>query len=1122
MPYFVDRNLKIYKQNPVIQLPSFQATYCVSDTEFTKYLEKLLVDCIGIYLPNLIPDYLVVFTYDELTVDFHPVRDALKAFGYKIESANEDVLLEVLLSIQEMFEETVDCTQPTRKVNKEFKRLLEEGYFDTQLAELNVEPECLTLEKDKSTEAYTVTVKPPKIEIPFLHFYGFADLFKSWGKNHQHLLLNSNLVQQRSLKFRDSHGRETPITEYNLITGVLYEFNYGLREAMYRFPPRSKGLDAQTTIFQVETRKINVKTWNIAKALGFDNLNDVMGNFSHFLKTLPDEAIKYHATDIFATWDLSLKQQEFYNLILESFNIESIPVADTTGSNVSKFVVEAIKQEFAPNTFIYDSEGNKIFSKGELDKETEKLIKSLIKLGHIDNLEKIPLNDFGCQPFLTVGGLLYSRMAKIKFLVGLLSDCDLSSCYASFMSTMNVYLGEPVTLTCKYDKYKIRLREALELIENQNAPHDGWFIRVSGELEKAINTLIMSDLKFKPKNIKQQNLNEVSDNRKSIENFNAYKTSKRQAQSTILTKQIKFGLITKSTIEALKKLPLEWYEEYLNLKCDVVCFFPGDLIAKNIEDYIKIRESLPEHDCIEKFDIKKGAKSIDTQRYKNNACLAFPVNKYWNLLKSKRKVFKKAKNPIQEVFKLFGNSGFGVFACIYLPVNNLMAANQITAAARAGAWLMTNALNGCGCITDGTTYSWLHIPLGKTFHKILAANPEYLIHFDKSIQSNLDLSELNDTSKYPIPTKENKLPNKYQQWLDQNIKQHLMSFYGVNESDYNLTQFDYELKTEVFLTQNGKDWFENNVDQVEELKHELGTELNEYLMKNEYTFETALFTKFYNNNAGNYCKGIDEGAILIEGDEYNIIENEPFVKARSFQGSDKKLIDWYTESISDKYTEPLIYSENKLIKFGDGNKIAISFLESGSSHIAHPMGFDTTAYKMMKLITRSQFLFQTESQLRNFETNEETLANLSKNLGLNQKIFWDKLTPEDIALYGIEKRPNVDYLSYAKHHPTGIGFELLALAPSVKGDINQVRQRIIELINEGCKDFNHRLSLSRNLKYGIPLKNLFAAVIVAKKNAEDDLRILLENSADEPTILSVTSENIKRLRELMNGSENDD
>jgi hypothetical protein len=1086
--FFIDRKLNIFKDNPIVSLPVFKQSHLVSDTEFTKFL-KLLVDCIGVYLPDLIPDYLVVFTYDELSPSFHPLHNTLKAFGYSIELANQDSLIEIINTIQDIFEENVDCNQPSRKVSKAFKEMKEQGYFDHALADLNVEPECITLSKDKNTDSYVVSLKPPTIDIPLLFFYGFADLFKIWGKDYHEMLLESNLTQQRCLKLRDSHGRDTPMKEYNYVDGMLYEFRYTTREAMYRFPPIQKSLDAQTSIFEVDTKKINVKTWDIATALGFDQLEDVMSNFSHFLKRLPEKALPYHATDVFATWDLHKKQQEFYDLILANFEVPSIEVSDTTGSNVSKFIVECIKNELRVNG----------------DKDAEKILKSIIKLSGLDNLEEIPLNDFGCQPFLTVGGLLFSRMAKHKFVQGKLSDCDLKSCYASFMSKMNVYLGEPVTLTCKYDKYKLTLKDALQLIENQKAPHDAWFIRISGKLEKAINTLVMSDLKFKPKSVKQQQLYEVNDNRKSIGNFNAYKTTKRAAQSTILTKEIKFGIITKSTIEALKKLPTEWYEEYLNLKCDVICFYPGELIADNMSDYYQILASLPEHDRVEKFDIKHGAKSIDSQKYKNNATLAFPIGKYWEVLKEKRGEFKKAKNPVQEVFKLFQNSGYGVLACLYLPSNNLMASNQITAGARSGAWLMTNALNGFGSITDGTSYAWDNLPLGLKFHDVLVSNPQYVEHFDPLIESNIMIDG----------------NFKYQGWIDENLKKHLMSFYQVGEDDYNLNQFDYELKTEKFLTVKGQEFFANNSKEIAELKNQLGIGWGKYLEKNGYTFETPLFTKFYNNNGGNYCKGMDGGNILIEGEEYNIVDNEPFVKARSFQGGDSELINWYTDAISNGYKEPLIYSENKLIKFGDGNKIAIAMLESGSEKIAHPMGFDTVAYKLMKLITRSQFLFQNEAQLRNFETNEMTLTELSKELGLNQKIFWDKLTFEDITPYGVQMREGVDYFPYAKTHPIGVGFELLSLTKSVGGDINKIRCKIVDLIDNGCKNFNAALAITRNLKNGVTLKYLFAAVIIAKKNAEDDLRLLLENSADESTIVSVTTENIKRLYELMKTCEDD-
>ncbi|MEH2181117.1 hypothetical protein [Nostoc sp.] len=47
-------------------------------------------------------------------------------------------------------------------------------------------------------------------------------------------------------------------------------------------------------------------------------------------------------------------------------------------------------------------------------------------------------------------------------------------------------------------------------------------------------------------------------------------------------------------------------------------------------------------------------------------------------------------------------------------------------------------------------------------------------------------------------------------------------------------------------------------------------------------------------------------------------------------------------------------------------------------------------------------------------------------------------------------------------------------------------------------------------------------MIIAKKNVEDDLRQLLENSTTEPTLLTVKRDNIRRLRELKNNSEDED
>jgi hypothetical protein len=1087
MPYFVDRDLNIYTEKPFfIRLPEIKDAHVVCDTEFTQRLEIYLmtVDCVGIYIPELC-DYAIVWTKEELTEDFHPILYALDVLGYDVTMIDPNDIVTAISEMQEMVNGVLDFKMSTKKIGNEFKKLVQDGFFDDYLNHFNLTEKALFFKKNTYTNDFEIILQPDVLNFTFLFFYGFADFFKIWGKNYQEKILQANLTQQRNLKLQGGYGSNTPIVEYNDIDGTLYECKIGIRDVMNRLPPLQKGLSAQTQIFGVSTQKMNVKTKELANKLGCDP-SEIMANFTKFLEKEFKIAIQYHSVDLFATWDLHLKQQEFLDVIYQTFLLESEPIKDTTGANVSKFIIKNILSKFG----------------GLYSKDIEKDIRKLLKLMGIDNLEQMDMNDFGCQPFLTVGGLLFTRMARLTKLVGKMFDCDLKSCYASFMAKMHVYLGEPVTITIKYDKYKATLREVLELIENKNAPDDGWFVRVSGKLDKAINTLVMTDLKFKPKNIRRKQLFDINKNRKSIEKFNGFKTPKSQALSVILTKEIKFGLITKSTIEALKKLPLEWYEEYLDLKADVICYYPGDLIAYTYDDYLRIRDTLPDESVKERVNIKLGIKEVAQHHtgYKNNAILAFNIGEVWSTLKDKRAVFKKAKNPVQEIFKLFGNSGYGVLACTYLASNNLVASNQITAGARTGAWLMVNALNGCGVITDGTAASEEHIPYGRTFHQVLKNNPEYVVHFDKSIQSGI--------------VTENGY--NFQDWIDKNLRQHMIDFYQIGEDDYNLNQFDYELKTEFFPTKQGEEFFKENPDKVADLKEELGLDFNKYLAKNGYIQETTLFTSFYNNNSGNYAKSMDGCLLVIDGQDVELVDNTPTVKARGFRGSDK-LVTWYIDSF-EKYTQPLIYPEVCIFKLGDGNQKALTMLSTGSEEIAHPMGFSSTTYKLMKLCTRSQFLFKNESQLRNFETNEETLANLSK-IAFSQGTFWSQIKQSDVDVFGVELREGVDYETFAKNHPIGIGFELLTFSPAYKGDIGNVRNKIVDLINDGCENFNAGLHISRNLKYGEKIKYNLAAIVIAKKNADDDLRKILEVSASEPTLLSVNKGNIKRLEELLESCE---
>ncbi|MDJ0570314.1 MAG: hypothetical protein QNJ53_14905 [Pleurocapsa sp. MO_192.B19] len=212
----------------------------------------------------------------------------------------------------------------------------------------------------------------------------------------------------------------------------------------------------------------------------------------------------------------------------------------------------------------------------------------------------------------------------------------------------------------------------------------------------------------------------------------------------------------------------------------------------------------------------------------------------------------------------------------------------------------------------------------------------------------------------------------------------------------------------------------------------------------------------------------------------------------------------------------MIYSENQIIKFGEANREAIKFLESGLDEIAHPMGFSRKVFKIMKLITRSQFLFQNEKQLRNFEKVNQLgkLDNLSKNV--LTKSFWKKVDLELLKPYGVtELIPAIDYAEFAKSHTIGLGFELLAVNNSNnKSDITSVRNLIADNISNGVDNFERALKINRQLSKASNFKLLFAALIVLKANEEYLLKTRLVNSIDEPTALIVNRTNIYKFEEL--------
>lgn len=1063
MPSYIDNQGQLLEKPKLSDFQSDKSTYHIYyDSEFAT--KNDYQDVLSLQFKNSqLSNSTIVFDKSELSTSFNPCFEILEYLSCQVSPMFGEDFAYLYQKLQLLYEQATLGVRGATKLRRIVESKIESGFFDEVLNEYGLSRENIEYKRTHSKS--TLDLQFHKVTFHFIAHHAESDFGKIWGREWQHIILNAALESRRTIKnglgttkSGTSYKKHTRIPTPVQINGVWCECRIEFRDTMHRMPVLSgKGLANQCKVYQADVLKLDVETPENACKLGLNDPSEIKSNMDVLREKLPDLFVKYGALDCHATEALSDKTLELLNQVRAEFGLSETTlekVSDTAGSNVSTFLEDLIQKHFNN-------------SKEVTTKKNQATVKQVQELEH---------NQFGMQSLQTVGGLLFSRTARHPKIDGIFGDLDESSCYATALSSMSLYLGSPIIHTFRGKKRPL-LREVLPLLQ-KICNRDAWLVRVSGKFKKAVNTLLLSNLAFKAKLIKVKTIFDKRKSTKSVEEWNAYKVRNGNAQSTLLTKECEFSLINAELLDCINLLPDEWVEEYLDLSVDVMAFIPSELVCESVEELIAKQDKYPQDSVTPIINPESGELNLKIGYASRNVCLRFPIDEYYENLKTIRAEYKKAKNPIQEVFKLILNSTYGALSCEHLPVNNLLAANQITASARATSWLMINALNGFQVITDGCTYSWENVPVGKTFKQILSENPNYLINYNPSIKSNLVETIGRD-----------RLEQDCQQWVDENFIQHMKDFF---ESDCRpISRYSFELKDASYTLEDGS-----------QLKG------------------VRTFTTFINHGSGGYVKGYQGSLNLYDDVSYDL--SEPTftkVKARSFKGADQGLLNWYVDTFTNGYKAPYIYSEKELLKFGISNDFAIRILESDDSlyEIVHPMGMMLNRFKIMKLVTRSQFLFKNKKQLRNFEKNQDSrLSNLSS--WMLHREYWPLVSQENLKQHGAETRPCVDYLKAAKDNPIGLGWEVLATMPKYDGDLTKLRNTIADAIEKGVTNFNASLNLERNLDNAIQYADDFAAVVVLRANALDDLKKICKNSVEgNPTTLVVNRDNIRQLDELLDG-----
>ena len=1025
------------------------------------------------------PDLKASLYSDKFDEDYNPIVEILRQKGYEVKTTpvRRGVINKLLTKYYQKHKK--------RSHKKALEKLKQDKVLKVELNNYGVDLSKIKLSLGEYKGKIEVRFSYPKIDVLLITFFGFADYFKIFGKNWYWLFKEEALLTQfRTVKIQGKMRFSA------VVDGVPVDFNIQFFDTRYVFPPRKASLEGQILTYGIADEVGNkVKISEAIKERYGDDVTEkwCKENMGIVKVKYPDIFKEYTIHDAYLTWLLYRKQSQMKVDVGKELGLQEVlTLRETCGSNIQDFLFGLIHKHFIEVEEISDPEKIKKYC-GEID--------WMYKLGGCKSLSKLYGNDYGRVPLSTVGGLLYTRMVQKALIIGLLLDLDLSSCYATSLTQMSLYIGEPVLSTYHFNKPK--LKEVIEELNEINVAKDGWFVRASGKLDKAINTLVLSDLAYKKdKHILEDSKRyayeeNIDDEKDTVNLIDSGKVPEPNDNSKLFSKKINHGIITQATLTTINDLPDEWIEEYLNLEVDCVVYYHPDYTFETLAKANNAKTFLPGNPVVE--EMGKGClKVVSRQVYKNNVCVKFPLADYYTEVKEIRKKLKDAKVPIQEIYKLILNSTYGILASMVMHSNNPVASNWITSCARGAAWRMTLSLNGFNPITDGSSFNWKNIPLGKTLKDILSVNPEYIVEFGEYICNPERLENFLDEI-VEVAGKEKANTKGFNNFY----KRHLEAFLG--KTDWLVDMFDYELKDE----------------------------------KNR-----LIFTKYANTGAGNYLKAGEWG--------------ESF-KCRSYQAI-PELIEWFKESCNGNYERHVITIDREIIKLSQGSVDAIRILQDADAvwnnekfrlgipedtaeqiymdGMSHPMGFSKEKFKLMKLVNPSQFVCEDTRQYKALICLCGLCGSISKKILTGNWVYdLDKDYLSQFKAYGMNGKiisPDIDdafirdYHEMNKKSPVGIGLELLTYGSQSLNSIQDVRNRIYELLREykltksGVFDLKSSLNFAQRIlprlddsKY---LKHLLAATIILKTNAKIDYIQMLANSTIDPMQRVVFIGDIRQLR----------
>jgi hypothetical protein len=318
--------------------------------------------------------------------------------------------------------------------------------------------------------------------------------------------------------------------------------------------------------------------------------------------------------------------------------------------------------------------------------------------------------DTSCYGAIVQGGRCNNeRPSEYRVEIG--ADVDLSSCYGTALKSFVYPVGLPSIISNQHNQERLKLRQFFKRYESKLVDNL-WTVTVSGKLSFE-QDLIYSKL------VSQAQINRAT--RCKIDNWSNPDDDDigEIPGDLVLTRsEITNGILTSDIWNAIKKVATNnELKEIYDLEVVTAVMYQKGNHCDSLKDWVS--EAVNSKG---KF-FNRDNKFNEVSDSRTRKWTSLPLEGFIGKLVSKRQAIKGSlknlpkdseeyhrTNAMQEALKLFINTTYGVICSRYFPIGNTVVANNITARARLGAWMLNKALHTRQSITDGGIYGLTTVP----------------------------------------------------------------------------------------------------------------------------------------------------------------------------------------------------------------------------------------------------------------------------------------------------------------------------------------------------------------------------------------------------------------------------